>query len=162
VEYQGQFFHLENAMVRPAASVPIYLGGRAEGALRRAGELSDGWIMGPFGPVEDFQRSWRIVQEAASAAGKDPSALVAGRLLYIMVDEDRYRARELLRTFLHGYYGPTFDVDQHAIFGPAAEVTARLRAHIEAGISHLMLGVPTLDLEHLRRVAEHVAPELRR
>jgi alkanesulfonate monooxygenase SsuD/methylene tetrahydromethanopterin reductase-like flavin-dependent oxidoreductase (luciferase family) len=161
VEHQGQFFHLQDATVRPAAEVPIYMGGRVEGALRRAGELADGWIMGPFGTVQDFQQSWRIVQDAARAVGKDPDALVAGRLLYIAADEDRDRARKTLRLFLHGYYGPTFDVDQHAIFGPPAEVAARLREQVDAGLTHLMLGVPTLDLAHLRRVAEQVAPTLR-
>jgi alkanesulfonate monooxygenase SsuD/methylene tetrahydromethanopterin reductase-like flavin-dependent oxidoreductase (luciferase family) len=161
VEHQGQFFHLQDATVRPAAEVPIYMGGRVEGALRRAGELADGWIMGPFGTVQDFQQSWRIVQDAARAVGKDPDALVAGRLLYIAADEDRDRARKALRLFLHGYYGPSFDVDQHAIFGPPAEVAARLREQVDAGLTHLMLGVPTLDLAHLRRVAEQVAPTLR-
>ena len=161
VEYRGQFFHLQDATVRPAAEVPMYMGGRAEGALRRAGELADGWIMGPFGTVQDFQHSWRIVQDAARAVGKDPDALLAGRLLYIAVDEDRDEARGTLRRFLHGYYGPTFDVDQHAIFGPPREVAVRLREQVDAGITHLMLGVPTLDLAHLRRVAERVAPALR-
>jgi alkanesulfonate monooxygenase SsuD/methylene tetrahydromethanopterin reductase-like flavin-dependent oxidoreductase (luciferase family) len=161
VEHRGQFFQLQDATVRPAAKVPIYMGGRAEGALRRVGELADGWIMGPFGTVQDFHHSWRIVQDAARAVGKDPDALVAGRLLYIAVDEDRDRARETLRTFLHGYYGPTFDVDEHAIFGPAEEVAGRLREQVDAGITHLMLGVPTLDVTHLRRVAEQVAPVLR-
>lgn len=161
VEHQGQFFSLQDAMVRPAADIPLYIGGRAEGALRRAGELADGWIMGPFGTVQDFQQSWRIVQDAARAVGKDPGALVAGRLLYIAVDEDRDQAREMLRIFLHGYYGPTFDVDRHGIFGSPGEVVARLQEQVNAGISHLMLGVPTLDLAHLRRVAEHVAPALR-
>lgn len=161
VEHRGQFFHLQDAMVRPAAEIPIYIGGRAEGALRRAGELADGWIMGPFGTVQDFHRSWRMVQDAARAVGKDPDALVAGRLLYIAVDEDRDQAKETLRLFLHGYYGQTFDVDQHGIFGPPGEVAARLREQVDAGITHLMLGVPTLDLAHLRRVAEQVAPRLR-
>jgi hypothetical protein len=32
---------------------------------------------------------------------------------------------------------------------------------VDAGITHLMLGVPSLDLAHLRRVAESVAPALR-
>jgi alkanesulfonate monooxygenase SsuD/methylene tetrahydromethanopterin reductase-like flavin-dependent oxidoreductase (luciferase family) len=118
--------------------------------------------MGPFGPVRDFQPAWRIVQDAARAAGKDPASLVAGRLLYVAIDEQRERARQALRVFLHGYYGTMFDVDQHAIFGPPEEVTARLREHVEAGITHLMLGVPTLDLTHLRRLAEEVAPALRR
>jgi alkanesulfonate monooxygenase SsuD/methylene tetrahydromethanopterin reductase-like flavin-dependent oxidoreductase (luciferase family) len=161
VEYRGQFFQLQDATVRPAAQIPIYIGGRAEGALRRAGELADGWIMGPFGTVQDFQPAWRTVRDAARAVGKDPDALVAGRLLYIAVDEARDRAREMLHRFLDGYYGPTFDVDQHAIFGPAGEVAVQLREQVDAGITHLMLGVPTLDLAHLRRVAEHVAPVLR-
>ena len=161
VEHRGQFFHLQDATVRPAADIPIYIGGRVEGALRRAGELADGWIMGPFGTVQDFQYSWHMVQDAARAVGRDPDALVAGRLLYIAVDDNRDQAREWLRLFLHGYYGPSFDVDRHAIFGPPGEVAARLREQVDAGISHLMLGVPTLDLAHLRRVAEHVAPVLR-
>jgi probable F420-dependent oxidoreductase len=161
IEYRGQFFQLQDATVRPAATIPLYIGGRVEGALRRAGELADGWIMGPFGTVQDFQQAWRSVQDAAHATGRDPDALVAGRLLYIAVDDDRDRAREMLRFFLHGYYGPSFDVDQHAIFGPAEEVAARLRAQVDAGITHLMLGVPTLELGHLRRVAVSVAPALR-
>jgi hypothetical protein len=86
---------------------------------------------------------------------------VAGRLLYVAVDDDRGRARESLRAFLHGYYGARFDVDQHAIFGPPAEVAARLVEHVEAGITKLMLGVPSLDLPHLRRVAQEVAPLVR-
>jgi alkanesulfonate monooxygenase SsuD/methylene tetrahydromethanopterin reductase-like flavin-dependent oxidoreductase (luciferase family) len=162
VAYQGQYLQLEDATVRPAAAPPIYIGGRVEAALRRAGELGDGWIMGPFGPVQDFPPAWRIVREAARAVGKDPAALVAGRLLYVAVDDDRERARQVLRRFLHGYYGAMFDVDQHAIFGPPQEVTARLREHVQAGITQLMLGVPTLDLAHLRRLAEEVAPALRR
>ena len=161
VDYQGEFFRLENATVRPPAPVPLYFGGHAEGALRRAGELADGWIMGPFGTVKDLPPAWRVVKDAARAAGRDPDALVASRLVYVAVDEERDRARDALRTFLHGYYGPRFDVDQHAIFGPSREVAARLSEHVDAGITHLMLGVPTLDIAHLQRVAEEVAPAVR-
>jgi alkanesulfonate monooxygenase SsuD/methylene tetrahydromethanopterin reductase-like flavin-dependent oxidoreductase (luciferase family) len=161
VQHRGQFFQLQDATVKPAATIPILMGGRADGALRRAGELADGWIMGPFGTTQDFKQGWRLVQDGACAAGKDPEMLVAGRLLYIAVDDNRARAIDTLRPFLHGYYGPTFDLDQHAIFGPPEEVAARLREQVDAGITHLMLGVPTLDLTHLRRVAEQVAPVLR-
>ena len=161
VNHQGQFVRLEKATVRPAAQVPLYVGGHAEGALRRAGAMADGWIMSPFGTVRDFPRLWGVVQVAARAAGRNPDALVAGRLLYVAVDDDRGRAREALRAFLHGYYGPRFDVDQHAIFGPPAEVAARLVEHVQAGITKLMLGVPSLDLPHLRRVAHEVAPLVR-
>ncbi len=82
-------------------------------------------------------------------------------MLYVAVDDDRSRARDALARFLDGYYGAGFDVDEHAIFGSAAEVSTRLREQIDAGISHLMLGVPSLDLAHLRRLAEDVVPALR-
>jgi alkanesulfonate monooxygenase SsuD/methylene tetrahydromethanopterin reductase-like flavin-dependent oxidoreductase (luciferase family) len=161
VSHRGAFFRLENATIRPAAPARLYFGGQAEGALRRAGELADGWIMGPFGTIRDFPAAWRVVTSAASAAGRAADALVAGRLVYVAVDEDRDRARDTLRVFLHGYYGPRFDVDQSAIFGPPRDVAGQLSEHVSAGISQLMLGVPTLDLAHLRRVATEVAPLVR-
>jgi hypothetical protein len=111
--------------------------------------------------AEFFRQVEALGLDAARAAGRNPDALVAGRLLYVAVDDDRGRAREALRAFLHGYYGPRFDVDQHAIFGPPAEVAARLVEHVQAGITKLMLGVPSLDLPHLRRVAHEVAPLVR-
>ncbi len=161
VEHHGEFFRLQGATVRPSAPVPLYVGGNAEGALRRAGELADGWIMGPFGTLRDFAPSWRIVQDAARAAGRNADALIAGRLVYVAVHDDRDRAREALRGFLHGYYGSRFDVDQSAIFGPPREVAARLAEHVQAGITRLMLGVPTLDTGHLQQLAAEVAPMLR-
>jgi hypothetical protein len=82
-------------------------------------------------------------------------------LLYVAVNDDRAQARETLRLFLHSYYGANFDVDRHAIFGPAKEVATRLRKQVEAGLTHLMLGVPTLDLHHLRLLAEQVVPAIR-
>lgn len=161
VTHPGPFFPMDGAIVRPAAQVPILIGGIAEAAIRRAGELGDGWIMGPFGTARDFEDGWRIAQAGARAAGRNPDDLTAGRLLYVAVDDDRAKARADMTQFLHGYYGPDFDVDKHAIFGPAAEVRTRLREQVDAGITHLMLGVPSLDRDHLRRLAEDVAPALR-
>ena len=161
VDQQGQLVCFEKAIVRPAARVPLYVGGHAEGALRRAGSLGDGWIMSPFGTIRDFPRLWTAVRDSARAAGRDPDTLVAGRLVYVAIDDDRERARTAIGTFLRGYYGPRFDVDQWAIFGPSREVAARLAEHVDAGITKLMLGVPDLDLAHLRRVATEVAPILR-
>ena len=45
VDHAGKFFQLREATVRPAAPVPILVGGITESAIRRAGALADGWIM---------------------------------------------------------------------------------------------------------------------
>ncbi len=48
VDYTGDFHRLErvNALPRPSVSVPIWIGGGAAPALRRAAEVGDGFIFG--------------------------------------------------------------------------------------------------------------------
>jgi alkanesulfonate monooxygenase SsuD/methylene tetrahydromethanopterin reductase-like flavin-dependent oxidoreductase (luciferase family) len=151
----------DNAVVRPAAEVPILIGGAVDAAVARAGELGDGWIMAPFGDLSEFKSKWERVLESAVRANRDADQLIAGRLLYVCVDDDPDRARTELNNFLKTYYGDRMDVDAHGIFGCANKVADQLCAQIEAGITHLMLGVPTLDIEHIERLATDVMPSLR-
>ena len=84
----------DSASVRPAAlNVPVLIGGAAPAAIRRAGELGDGWIMSPFGDLEDFERGRMLAREGAEAAERDPDALIYGRLLYVAVDDNSDRNR---------------------------------------------------------------------
>ena len=165
ITYAGRFYQLEEATVRPAVSrpggIPLYMGGRVDAALRRAAELTDGWIGGPFTPPEDFRASWTIVQEHARAFGRDPSALEAGKLVYVSVDDDKERALATLTPFIRDYYGPTMDIAKHGVYGPPGEVVERLRAFADAGVTMFMLGVPTLDIGHIKRVATDVMPKLK-
>ena len=161
ISRDSAFFPLNEAAIRPAAPTPILIGGIVEGAIKRAGELGDGWIMGPFGGVEEFKAGWALARYGARAAGKNPDELTAGRLIYVAIDDDKARAEADITAFLHGYYGPDFGVEKDAVCGPPGEVAARLRELVDAGLTHLMLGVPSLDHGHLRRLAEEVAPALR-
>ncbi len=155
------YFPLDGATVRPAGPLPILIGGLAPAAIRRAGELGDGWIMGPFGGLEDIDKGLTEARAGATAAGKVPDQLRIGRLLYVAVDPDRAKAQRDMTVFLHGYYGSDFDVDKHAIIGPAAEVADRLKAQMDAGIGTLMLAPPNLDPSYIRRLADEVLPVLR-
>jgi alkanesulfonate monooxygenase len=161
ISRDSAYFPLNEVAIRPAAPTPILIGGIVEGAIKRAGELGDGWIMGPFGGVEEFKAGWALARDGARAAGKNPDDLTAGRLIYVAIDNDKARAEADITAFLHGYYGPDFGVEKHAVCGPPGEVAARLRELVDAGLTHLMLGVPSLDHGHLRRLAEEVAPALR-
>lgn len=164
VTFQGRFYNLEGVSIRPRpvqrGGIPLVMGGRVDASLRRGVELTDGWMMGSTGMPEEFRAAWGKVQEDAHSLGKDPAQLDAGKLIYLAVDDDRDRARRLLQPYLHGYYSPSYDVDRFAIFGPPAEVAQRLQGFVDAGVKTLILGPPSPDAAHLRRLAQEVVAQL--
>ncbi|MGO8958607.1 MAG: TIGR03854 family LLM class F420-dependent oxidoreductase [Streptosporangiaceae bacterium] len=72
VSFRGRFFSVEDASVGPLPAKPldIWLGGSAPGALRRVGELGDGWLASFLTPQEAGLGRARI-QAAAAAAGRE-------------------------------------------------------------------------------------------
>lgn len=165
VSHDGRFYSLDGAVVRPASpqpgGIPISMGGHVEPVLRRTGELADGWIGGPFTPPDAYRACWEQVLAHAEAFGRAPSSLEAGKLVYVAVDDDRERALASLTPFLHAYYGAARNPEDFAVYGPAEEVAAQLQAFVDAGARTFMLGVPSLDVGHLERIAADVAPRLR-
>ncbi|MEO3791656.1 LLM class F420-dependent oxidoreductase [Nonomuraea sp. B10E15] len=77
VTFEGSFDRVTGAGLAPlpvSRPIPVWFGAQSPPAYRRAGRLADGWFpqMSP-GPRLDEARA--IVEEAASQAGRDPSAI---------------------------------------------------------------------------------------
>jgi probable F420-dependent oxidoreductase len=74
VDHDGQFFSFTQAVCRPAAQVPIHIGGHTVAAARRAGRLGDG--LQPLGVAgDDLRRLVDVMHSSAVDAGRDPAAL---------------------------------------------------------------------------------------
>jgi probable F420-dependent oxidoreductase len=83
VTVAGKYEHVTGAGIAPLPvqrPIPVWIGGRADVALRRAGRICDGWFpMDQPGPA--LERSTAIVHGAAIEAGRDPSTLgMEGRI----------------------------------------------------------------------------------
>ncbi len=76
--FEGRSFRYDRVRVSPPPArpggPPIYLGGYADAAVRRAGRLADGYITDDTGP-EQVRRYVRLVEQGAREAGREPSAL---------------------------------------------------------------------------------------
>ena len=87
--------------------IPVWIGGVAEAALRRAGRMADGWFpMVPPGEHLDAARA--IVTSAAVEAGRDPESLgIEGRIGWSEggVDELVKHAARLARGRRHPHRG---------------------------------------------------------
>ena len=77
VTHHGEYEHVTGAGLAPRPiqqPIPVWFGVASEPAFRRAGRLADGWFpMLPPGSRLDEART--IVDDAASAAGRDPQTI---------------------------------------------------------------------------------------
>jgi probable F420-dependent oxidoreductase len=74
VDLHGEFHHLPKVGInpRPERQIPIWFGGTADAAKRRAARLGDGWLMNT--PTEaDPRAALEQVRGYLAEAGRDPS-----------------------------------------------------------------------------------------
>jgi probable F420-dependent oxidoreductase len=90
--YEGQVYRFDRVLVTPAPAQeggpPIWLGGMAPRAVRRAGRLADGYLRTRAGWVEQMREHLRLAEEGAREAGRDPEALAFAQLQNAFVWED--------------------------------------------------------------------------
>jgi probable F420-dependent oxidoreductase len=76
--FQGSAFSYDRVKVTPPAAreggIPVYLGGYADAAVRRAGRMADGFIT-DADAAEEVRPALSMLDEAARSAGRDPRSL---------------------------------------------------------------------------------------
>lgn len=77
--FAGEFYTVPPGSTAPAPAQPggppIVLGGLAPRALRRAGQVADGWVTSSRTDLARIAEPADVVREAAAAAGRDPARI---------------------------------------------------------------------------------------
>jgi len=85
VEFEGEWHRLQGSGLNPMPlqrPIPIWIGGHAEPALRRAGLRGDGW-MPNYRQAGEAEESIGIIRQTAEAAGRDPESIgIEARIVY--------------------------------------------------------------------------------
>ena len=78
-EFAGEFYSVPRGTTAPApvqpGGPPVLLGGMAPRALRRAGQIADGWVTSSRTDLSRIGDAITVVRDAAAAAGRDPDAI---------------------------------------------------------------------------------------
>ncbi len=139
--FRGRFHEFEDFEFEPlpaqGASLPIWLGGRDERALRRAGRLADAYHASATSP-EKYAPRIPIIRAAAEAAGRPMPRLSA-------------RARVELDAGPESFY---------TMHGSAADVAAQVRAFAALGVEHIAVAFPPRDADGLRRAVARFMSEV--
>ena len=79
IDDRGETFEATAIAMEPkppqGAALPIWVGGFAPAALRRAGALGDGWMASVIGSADRMRASIDTIRQHAADAGRDPQAL---------------------------------------------------------------------------------------
>lgn len=140
--FHGRFHTFDDFVFGPlpeqGGALPIWIGGRHEAALRRAGRLADAYHASAASPAALGPRI-PVIRAAAEEVGRPMPRLSA-----------RVRVR----------LGDTGPIDGYAMRGTPEAIATEIRAFAALGVEHLALGFAARDPEGLAREVEAFVREV--
>jgi alkanesulfonate monooxygenase SsuD/methylene tetrahydromethanopterin reductase-like flavin-dependent oxidoreductase (luciferase family) len=125
---------------RQPGGPPIWVGGRSDAALRRAGRLSDGYVSYVITP-DMFESALEKIEVAAQEAERNIDAFGTGHLLFMRIDDTYEKALDVATETLSVRYAMDFRkaAQRYAALGTPAQVAEKIREFHAAGVRHIML-----------------------
>jgi probable F420-dependent oxidoreductase len=142
VTFSGRFSQLRGITLNPRPiqpKIPIWIGGRSEAAMQRAGKVGCGFLPFLFDPKQYLSASFRV-KEIATSHGHDPSQMTFALQQYICIADSHAQARQVALQSL-GHLEPSRAeriVDRYCILGQPDECASRLSEFIAAGVGHFV------------------------
>jgi len=165
VTFDGEFWQLADAPMEPKPFQkpfpPVWVGGSAPTALRRAVRLGNGFFGAGSTPTAKFADQVQIVREALSESGRPVRDFPIAKRVYVAVDEDAGRARKRMNAELERLYGFRSEgIEAAAVAGAPADCARELQKVAEAG-AELILFTPMFEpAAQAERLAASVIPLL--
>ena len=167
--FKGRFTQFEGVSIDPkpvqTPAPPIWVGGRSDAALARAGRQGDGWISYVVQP-ERYKQSLAKIEAAAAAAGRALDGFVKAHLTFITMGRDYESAERMWVARLSQRYAQDFGplARKYGIIGTPAQCAEQLQRFIEAGCTYFVLDAicdAADEAEQLERFAAELFPKFR-
>jgi probable F420-dependent oxidoreductase len=165
VTFKGEFWQVENAGMHPKPfqkpHPPIWMGGGAEVALRRAVRLGTGFIGAGSAPTARFAEQVRTVRQLLAEHGRDAATFPIAKRIYTMVDDDADRARHVMNDALASIYGGRVEaIESAAVAGTPADCVRGVQEAVDAGAELVLLTQVTDPAGQMERLAAEVIPRI--
>jgi probable F420-dependent oxidoreductase len=174
--YRGRYRWFEDVESYPKpvqSPLPLYSGGNVDGAMRRAGELCEGWLPAKIGP-DRIRAGREKVAGYARAAGRDPDDITIAVQSVVCLADTAAEARErvahstfnLFRNSLKQTMLKGVDLDAYVadnLIGTPDEVCAKVAEFERAGLDQFGATLFVADtveemLDQMRAFARYVLP----
>jgi probable F420-dependent oxidoreductase len=158
VTFDGDYYAVENLTVtpRPVSDVPIWCGGQAPVAIRRAAHVADSWTISPIESVSELEESIGVYEDALADAGRsiEDVHVPLRREVYVAEDDETAweEAGEAVLREYQDVYGDYDSVDADFSDDPE-EAIEQIRDH---AADRFIVGGPETAIEQLERYEDAV------
>ncbi len=166
VTHEGRFFQCRDITIAPKpvrqGRIPMWIGGKAEGSLRRAATYGDGWLPTLLTPA-DYQSLWATLGEYLHAAGRDPASLAGGLYTFAAIGPSHEAARAVLAPGIEAiFHAPFAHFEPLCLLGTADDWVEQIGRFAEVGVRHVNVLLYTQDLlGDVQHIGGAVVPRLR-
>jgi probable F420-dependent oxidoreductase len=166
VQFTGRFWQLDGAAMEPKPfqkpGPPVWFGGAAPAALRRAVRQGDGFFGAGSQTTAQFAQQVQIVRDELARQRRDPAGFSLAKRVYIAVDDDPGRAHDRMAAALDRLYGyfDLPDMTPVSVFGPPDACVQGLREVAAAGAELILVNPLFDDEDQMERLAGEVIPQL--
>jgi len=167
--FKGRFTSFEGVSIDPkpvqAGGPPIWIGGRSDAALVRAGRQGEGWVSYVVQP-ERYAQSLDKIRAAAHAQGRSLEGFTSAHLTFITVGRDYESARATWVRLLSKRYAQDFGplAQKYGVIGTAEQCAEQLERFRAAGVDYFIMDA-ICDLAdeaaHLETIARDIVPRFR-
>jgi alkanesulfonate monooxygenase SsuD/methylene tetrahydromethanopterin reductase-like flavin-dependent oxidoreductase (luciferase family) len=163
VTYEGRFYELERAVVRPRPvqepAPPVWICGKGDFLLKTAARHADGWNFSWLTDFETYRERSEAADRACESVDRDPSSLRRTTGVYVLVGTDEADAKRrfdrlasrtpagVLRP-LAGGAGVSWDEFRRTrVAGTVSEVVDRLGALESLDVEEIVVGLGALPFQ---------------
>lgn len=164
VTHEGQYWQFFDVTINPKPvqqPLPVWIGGDADGPVRRAARLADAWLIAPWMSSRVCEERIGFYRRALQEYGRSASELPIRRDIYVAPDLATAR-RHTEPVLQAGYRGFTGERLEALIIGGPEEVIAAIEQYRALGCNHFLFRHIVREqrqmLSSIRLLGEKVIP----
>ncbi|MFZ1887379.1 MAG: LLM class flavin-dependent oxidoreductase [Candidatus Binataceae bacterium] len=145
--YHGRFFNFGNVTIEPRptpranndfGTMDIWIGGRAESALRRTARLGDGFFAS-FQTPEEYESSMTKIRAYAVEYGRANARIESGLILLCRIASSREKALKEMQPMLSAMGRGSEAFLERSVYGSAEDIAAQMERYIAKGLDKFVL-----------------------
>jgi probable F420-dependent oxidoreductase len=165
--FHGRFYNFDNVTIEPRpqtrhnndfGTIDLWVGGTADGALRRTARFADGYFPSLQTP-EEYAKCWATIRRYAEQFGRANGRIESGIIIFCRLASSRRQALEELPNYLRPFGGLGEQFISRGAFGTPDDIRERIEAYIKVGLNKFVLS-PLAGPDEYAQQVEMIGKEI--